>query len=100
MATTTRPCSARTLLAQVGPMTLASVGARMIVDLGDGVMFRYGAGRTFTKLLITLAADDTYTVRNVRLAGRYRDEVVELGTIAGVHADELAEVVYRSTLTD
>lgn len=97
---TTRPCDAKVLLAQVGRFTLASIGARDLVNLGDGIMLRYGTGRRHTKLIITLAADDTYTVRNVRLAGRYKTDVVELGTVTGIYADALSDFVIAATSAD
>lgn len=92
-ATPARTCDARLLLRQIGTDARLAVSARDLVDLGNGVMFRYGSNHGDTrKLLITLAADDTYTVRAVRISRRTL-ETIEIGTVDGVHAAELAACV-------
>ena len=90
----TRPADARTLLTQIGPRVLASVGAHDIVNLGDGVQFAIG-GRAKRKLVIKLAADDTYTLERVRLLGAPSFEVESEEVSEDIYAENLAEVVLR-----
>lgn len=87
----TRRCDARTILRQIGPMTLMACGARNYVDLGDGVHFNVLTGRSH-KIVVKLAANDTYTVERVRLRN-YTVESVEHAT--DVYCDQLSDVVYH-----
>ncbi len=57
-----RQADARTILQQIGTMTLMSLGQRNTVDLGDGVMFQVGAGNPLRKVIIKLNARDYYDV--------------------------------------
>ena len=90
----TRPASARALLDQIGPRVLMSVGAHGIIDLGDGVQFSVG-GRAKRKLVIKLAANDTYTLERVRILGAPTYGAVSEATAEDIYAENLAEVVLR-----
>jgi hypothetical protein len=94
-----RSFSASTALEQIGRMNLMAMGARDYVsDEPNGmVMFRVLAGgRTLDKVIVTLDADDTYSVRFVRMRKPAYD-VEELGSAHGVYAEELGETCYRLT---
>lgn len=90
----TRPSDAQTLLVQIGRGVLMSVGAHDIVDLGDGIQFALG-GRGKRKLVIKLAADDTYTLERVRLLGAPSFGAESEATAEDIYAENLAEVVLR-----
>ena len=93
----TRPADARVTLAQIGRMTLARVGAREYLrDDRDGILtFRVGMGPTLRKVIVRLAADDTYRVEVGRMPRRGAAAftwIVE-GVAEGVYAEQLAETV-------
>lgn len=43
------------------------------------------------KILVDLAADDTYTVQVGRMSGRFDFKVVE--DVSGIHAEQLVKVI-------
>ena len=65
-----------------------------MVDRGDGLHFTVGqsAGRTLRKVVIVLAADDTYTVEALRF-DRWTFESTTTYEIGDVYAESLALVV-------
>jgi len=89
----TREADARIILRQIGNMGLMSVGARDIVNLGCGVRFTVGRGRS-RKLVVKLAANDTYAVEVVRV----RRDFTAVSEFAAfdVHCEELTETVLRA----
>lgn len=88
----TRPCDATTILRQIGTLTLMACGARRYLDLGDGVHFNVGAGNR-TKIVVKLAADDTYAVEHVKMTRDLSARSLEYAD--SVYCDQLADVVYR-----
>ncbi|MDA8332481.1 MAG: hypothetical protein M0027_15005 [Candidatus Dormibacteraeota bacterium] len=90
----TRPADARTILRQIGDATLQNLGARQMVDRGDGLHFTVGrsAGRTLRKVVILLAADDTYTVEALKFDRRTFESTTTY-EIGDVYAESLALVV-------
>lgn len=89
MSIATRDCSAQAILDQIGVMSLLRIGAKEIVNLGHGIMFRSGSKRGH-KVIIVLAANDTYTVELVRVR-KFDAESVEVHE--GVYCDQLTTVV-------
>lgn len=89
-ATGPRTFSAEQLIAQIGRgNVLATSGGRILVDRNGIILpVRYGY-----RVEVHLAADDTYTVERVHVAGAKR---TVKGTCAGVHAEEVGEAVYRA----
>ena len=87
----TRPCSVAELLAQIGPGVLMSIGARQVVDLGDGVQMAVSRGGR--KLVIKLAANDTYTIERVRLIRG--TSVISEACTQDVYAEDLPAIVRR-----
>lgn len=81
----TRPASAKVILDQIGPRVLMSIGARDTLDLGDGVQMAVSRGRR--KLIIKLAANNTYTLERVRLRDDF--SVVSEALSENIHADNL-----------
>ena len=90
----TRAAGARTILRQIGDATLQSLGARQIVDRGNGIHFSVGrsAGRTLRKVVVLLAADDTYTVEAMKF-DRWTFGTTTTYEIGDVYAESLALVV-------
>lgn len=89
----TRPADARTILAQIGGMTLAELGARDVVNLGDGVHFTVKrTSRYITKARVRLLANDTYLVEIIRCDRKTFDHDVTYSA-DGVYADSLSTVI-------
>jgi hypothetical protein len=86
----TRDADARTILNQIGTLTLMSLGARETVDLGCGVRFNVGRGKS-RKAIVKLAANDTYSVEFVRLRRDFT--AVSEFFAEDVYCDMLAEVL-------
>lgn len=85
-----RDADAKLILAQIGNSELNNVGARDIVDLGDGVMFRIGIGNPPYKAIIKLNASDTYDIeigytRNFDWTITYQ--------VSDIYADQLGEIL-------
>ncbi len=53
---------AQTILSQLGPGTLAMLGAKDLVALEDGLQFRIQGSRKVSKIVIKLEPSDTYTI--------------------------------------
>jgi hypothetical protein len=81
------------ILNQIGVMTLLSLGAREVVNLGCGVRFTAGRGNS-RKVVVKLAANDTYAVEVVRLRRNFT--AVSEFFAEGVHADQLAGVLLQA----
>lgn len=86
----TRDADARTILSQIGNMTLMSLGARDIVDLGCGIRFTVGRGKS-RKVVVKLAANDTYSVEFVRIKQNFT--AVSEFFAEDIYCDQLAEVL-------
>ncbi len=56
------PEIARTIIAQLGNLTLSMLGAKNLINLGNGLRFDIKGSRKVNKIAITLSPDDTYTV--------------------------------------
>lgn len=89
----TRPASASELLDQIGRWTLVEINARDIIDLGDGIHCFVGKGRS-RKLVVKLAANDTYAVELVRF-NRADFTFTSERFLEGIYGDQLREVVER-----
>lgn len=89
----TRPASATEILDQIGRWTLAEINARDIIDLGVGIHCFVGKGRS-RKLVVKLAANDTYAVELVRF-NRADFTFTSERFLEGIYGDQLGEVVGR-----
>jgi hypothetical protein len=92
----TREADASTILEQIGRPALWAIGARNIVDLGDGVHFNV---KPSLKVVVKLAANDTYSVEAVRINRRdwtfTSERFEEL-----IYADQLQDAVLRAAGSD
>ena len=87
--------TAQTIVAQLGRITLAMIGAKNILDTGDGVQMKIGKNpKRWTHLTIELRGDDTYTVKLSRVR---KFEVVSEERVHGVHADGLHMAIEQDT---
>jgi hypothetical protein len=89
---------AQTALAQIGPMRLMAMGARQFVSDAENarVYFRVLGGSSLQKIEVTLDADDTYSVRFLKINRRTGDAAV-LREASGIYCDVLGETCYRFT---
>lgn len=70
-------------------------GARDFVNLGDGIQFVVGGGpgQPRQKIIVKLAANDTYAVEH----GSFRNlEWRTLGFHEGIYCDQLSDVIYHA----
>jgi hypothetical protein len=92
----TNPNVARTILAQLGGSRFAfMVGAKNIVGSADALTFQFmRTTTTGNRCTITLAGDDTYTVRFWTLRGT---KATTLSEVAGVYCEDLARIFSDAT---
>ena len=84
-------CDPQALISQIGRGQLAAISGGRVLTRATGVTLPVGSGYEVT---IDLAADDTYTVRRVRVQDR---EARILGERTGVYCDEAGEAAYRAS---
>lgn len=89
--------NAQTTLNQIGPMTLMALAARdFLKDGANRLIFRVGPKSKLAKVVISLDASDTYTVRYVELSKKTyattRDEEQSF-----VYADQLSATLRALT---
>lgn len=89
----TRDADPQVILSQIGRMTLMSLGAREVVNLGCGIRFNVGRGKS-RKVVVKLAANDTYAVEVVRLRRDFT--AVSEFFAEGVYCDQLAELLLQA----
>lgn len=88
--------TAETIFRQLGDnRARAMVGMQNILDLGDGLSFRFQGSGTANYCAIRLSADDTYAVRFCRI--RRNGTVTEAGTSEGLFAEDLRAHFERTT---
>lgn len=93
--TNENPTIAQTIIRQLPRTAFAMMGARDLLDVGNGIQFKPGANaRKVSAIRIVLEADDTYTVEIYRGRG-LRMAIAE--THVNVYADNLAPVLEAST---
>ena len=92
----TREADAQTILEQIGRGALWAVGAKNVVDLGDGVHFNISPSR---KIVVKLHVRDTYVVETVKI--NRRDFTFSSEFLAeDVYADQLQDVVLKAAGVD
>lgn len=86
----------QTLLQQIGTMNVLAISGGRNLRLTDALHLPYGAGRS---VVITLDADDTYRVRQMRRVHRgvNRGTLVTVYEVAGVYADQIGDVAYHAS---
>ncbi len=88
----TRPADAGVILRQIGGNALADLGARNFLSIGDGLQMQVGHGSLLRKVLVKLAADDTYIVQAVKF-NRRTFAMTWTYDITDVYSEALAQVV-------
>ncbi|MHA1572968.1 MAG: hypothetical protein ACTSX8_03155 [Alphaproteobacteria bacterium] len=92
--TTNNPAIAQTLIDQLGNLTFRMLGAKDLLDLGNGLSFRIRGSRTCNYIAIELdTATDTYTVRTAKIGRAPSYKVSNDETQAGVYADMLHTLI-------
>lgn len=85
--------NAEITLKQIGTLNLMAIGARAFVKDGkNALIMRVGSGSKLAKVVITLDADDTYSVRYVVMSSRAL-KITHDETLSGVYCDSLGQVV-------
>jgi hypothetical protein len=90
---------AETILQQIGPWTLMSLGARDKMATARGVQFRVGRGNPHRKFLVDLNWKDLYDVRLVRVTrkrGSHGPECVVEEEMSDLYFDGLGEALIRA----
>jgi hypothetical protein len=86
---------ARIILKQLGPVTLAMLGARDLVASDNWLQFGIqGSPKKITKVRITLAPDDTYTVEFYRGRGV---NIEQAAAYESVYVDSLHDLIESET---
>ena len=98
MHTTTKdPQIARNIIAQLGNLTLSMLGAKNLLDLGNGLSFRVRGSRIVNYVAITLDANDTYSVRTAKIGRLPACTVSNDSTDVDVYADMLHDFIADAT---
>jgi len=99
MTTTTNPEIARTILRQIGGnMALTMIGAKNLVDTGEGVSMKIGRNaKRVTHITIRLTADDLYVVDFIRVGRAPKFTTDLVANFSGVYAEMLRELIESNT---
>lgn len=92
------PEIARTIVAQLGNLTLSMLGAQNLVDLGDGLSFRIRGSRRANYVAIRFdGGRDLYDleIKKIGRAPSYR--VRDVAAHEGIFVDQLHELIERET---
>jgi len=85
---------ARTIIAQLGNVTLSMLGATKLVSTSNGLQFAIKGSKRCNKIVIELAANDTYTVTSWKVG---RTNLTQVEQCEGVYVDSLHATI--KTLT-
>ena len=86
---------ARTIAAQIGNRAFFMMGAKNLLASERALQFKVGRNaKAVTHVTVTLAADDTYTVRFDRVRKYVAKPVAE---VEGVYVDSLRQVIESNT---
>lgn len=92
------PQIAKTIVTQLGNMSLNMLGAKNLLDLGNGLSFRIRGSRTVNYIAITLdAGTDTYSVRTAKIGRAPSCKVSNDKTATGLYADMLHTAIETTT---
>jgi hypothetical protein len=95
---TSNPQIARTIVSQLGNLTLAMLGAHMLVDLGDGVQFRVKGSRAANHVAIRYdAGADLYNVEVKRIGRAPNYAIRDVADYQGVGVEQLHELLEDAT---
>ncbi len=100
------PQIAQTIKQQIGSGSLYMLGAKDLLDLGNGLQFKIRGSRKANTITITLSADDTYQVKISKVTGgRWSNKKMEfsplkekvVGDHSGVYVDALRSIIEGDT---
>lgn len=92
------PQIAKTIIAQLGNLTLTMLGAKSLLDLGNGLSFRIRGSRKVNYIAIELdAGTDTYTVRTAKIGRAPSFKVSNDETATLVFVDCLHALIESTT---
>lgn len=92
------PQIARNIIAQLSNHTLAMLGAKNLLDLGNGLSFRVRGSRLVNYIAITLdPGTDTYGVRTAKIGRAPACRVSNDNNLPIVYCDQLHTVIELAT---
>ena len=92
------PQIAKTIVSQLGAMTLTMLGAKSLLNLGNGLSFRVRGSKTVNYIAITLdAATDTYSFRTAKIGRAPNCRITNDNTLEGVYVDMLHSLIESTT---
>ena len=96
--TNTNPAICKTIIAQLGNLTLSMLGAKSLLDLGNGLSFRVRGSRSVNYIAIELdAGTDTYSVRTAKIGRAPSYQISNDNTLDGVYVDQLHTTIEGAT---
>ena len=94
---TSNPIIASTIIDQLPRMAFTMMGAKDLVDMGNGLRWRVGRNaKRVTHVQVTLNASDTYDVATYRSTKRGLDYVL-MADVRGVYVDALRATIENAT---
>jgi hypothetical protein len=94
---TNDPQIAQTIIDQLGRGALYMLGAKNLVDLGDGLQFRIRGSRKANMIKIQLDGADLYNVMIIKIGRAPSYKVTEVAHVSGLFADQLRAVIEKNT---
>lgn len=95
---TTTPQIAQTIIDQLGRRTLFMLGAKNLLDLGNGLQFRIrGSGRVNTIMIELDAGLDLYDVKFYKIGRAPGYKITEVAIYRGVHVEQLHPMIEETT---
>lgn len=89
---------AQTIAEQIGNRAFVMMGAKNILGGDDHLQFKIGQnGKGVTHVTVTLASDDTYTVKFTRVGRAPSYKITDLAEVSGVYVDSLKKTIEANT---
>lgn len=97
-ANTNDPMIAQTIIDQLGKGALFMLGAKNLVDLGNGLQFRIRGSHKANTVMIELdQGQDLYNVRILKIGRAPGYKITEVANLSGLFADQLRSVIEQHT---
>lgn len=97
MTTQKNPEICQNVIDQLGGMALRLLGAKNLMDLGNGLSLRVRGSKAVNYISIKLAEDDTYTVRTAKIGRAPNYKMSNDQTLRGVYVDQLHALIEDKT---
>lgn len=92
------PQIAQTIINQLGRGALYMLGAKDLLDLGNGLQFRIRGSRKANTIMIELdEGADLYHVRILKIGRAPNYRITEVANVSGLFADQLRPVIEQNT---